>query len=146
MSFHHSIHDTIDDPQILIHFKLTAPDQGLKDVTRLQNLLHYSNTKLWDKLTGGGDSRFFAKDLKKHPMIYDYVMMELHDYITYVQQIYPKLKHVKGGAILSAPNAPAQIDGHYGKLHSDYTADVLECPPDERPIQGYVTDSTNLLI
>jgi hypothetical protein len=44
------------------------------------------------------------------------------------------LKHVKGDAILSAPNAPAQIDGHYGKLHSDYTAVVLERPPDDRPI------------
>jgi hypothetical protein len=89
---------------------------------------------MWDKFTGGGDSCFFAKDLKKHPMIYNYVMTELQDYITYVQQIYPKLKHVKGGAILSAPNAPAQIDRHYGKLHSDYTADVLERPPGERPI------------
>jgi hypothetical protein len=44
------------------------------------------------------------------------------------------LKHVKGGAILSHPNAPAQIDGHYGKLHSDYTANVLERPQDKRPI------------
>jgi hypothetical protein len=44
------------------------------------------------------------------------------------------LKHVKGGAILSAPNAPAQINERYGKLHSDYTTNVLECPPDERPI------------
>ncbi len=44
------------------------------------------------------------------------------------------MKHVEGGAILSAPNAPAQIDGHYGKLYSNYTADVLEHPPDERPI------------
>ncbi len=56
MSFHHSIHDTIDDRQILIHFKPTAPDQGLKDVTRLRNLLHYSNRKLWDKLTEGAGS------------------------------------------------------------------------------------------
>jgi hypothetical protein len=83
---------------------MTAPDQGLKDVTRLRNLLHYSNTKMWDKLTGGGDSRFFAKDLKKYPMTYNYVMTELQDYISNTQQIYPKLKHVKGGAILSAPN------------------------------------------
>jgi hypothetical protein len=132
MSFHNSIHDAIDDQQILIHFKLTAPDQGWKDVTRLWNLIHYSNTKLWDKLTGGGDSCFFAKNLEEHPMIYNYVMTELQDYITYVQQVYPKLKHVKGGAILCAPNAPAQIDGHYRKLHSDYTANVLEHPPDER--------------
>ncbi len=65
MSFHHSIHDIIDDRQILIHFKLTAPDQGLKDVTRLWNLLHYSNKKLWDKLAGGGDSRLFAKRSQK---------------------------------------------------------------------------------
>jgi hypothetical protein len=49
---------------------------------------------LWDKLTGGGDSRFFAKDFEKYPRIYDYMMKELHDYITYVQQIYPQLKHV----------------------------------------------------
>jgi hypothetical protein len=89
-------------------------------------------------LTGGGDSHFFAKDLEKHPMIYDYVMTIFWDYITYVEQIYPKLKHVEGGAILSAPNAPAQIDGHYGKLHSIYTAFVLECPPDERPISRIV--------
>ncbi len=34
---------------------------------------------------------------------------------------------------MSASNAPVQIDGHYGKLHSDYTAGVLERPPDERP-------------
>jgi hypothetical protein len=74
---YHSIHDTIDDRPILLHFKPTAPDQGLKDVTRLRNLLHYSNTKLWDKLTGGGDSHFFAKDIEKHPMIYNYVMTEL---------------------------------------------------------------------
>ncbi len=61
MSFHHSIHEATDDWQILIHFKPTAPDQGLKDVTRLWNLLHYSNTKMWDKLTGGGHSCFFCK-------------------------------------------------------------------------------------
>ncbi len=84
-------------------------------------------------MTGGGDSCFFAKDLEKHPRIYNYLMKGLQDYITYVQQIYPKLKHDKGGAILSAPNSPAQIDGHFGKLHSDYTANVLERPPDERP-------------
>ena len=53
-------------------------------------------------------------------------MKELQDYITYVQQIYPKLKHVKGGAILSAPSSLAQINGHYGKLHSNYTVNVLE--------------------
>jgi hypothetical protein len=53
-SFHRSNHDAIDDQQILICFKTTAPDQGLKDVTRFHKLLHYSNTKLWDKLTGGG--------------------------------------------------------------------------------------------
>jgi hypothetical protein len=87
-----------------------------------------------DKLPGGGDSRFFAKDLEKYPRIYDYVMKELQDYITYVQQIYPKLKHVKGVAILSAPKSPAQIAGHYGKLYSNYTANVLERPPDERPL------------
>ncbi len=44
------------------------------------------------------------------------------------------MKYVKGGAIGNAPNALAQIDGHYGKLHSDYTANVLEHPPDERPL------------
>ncbi len=35
---------------------------------------------------------------------------------------------------MSAPNSQAQIDGHYGKLHSNYKADVLERPPDERPL------------
>jgi hypothetical protein len=44
------------------------------------------------------------------------------------------LKHDKGGAILSAPNAPAQNDRYYGKLHSNYTANVLERTPDERPL------------
>ncbi len=33
---------------------------------------------------------------------------------------------------MSAPSSLAQIDGHYGKLHSDYTANVLERPPDKR--------------
>jgi hypothetical protein len=65
-------------------------------------------------------------------------MTELQDYITYVPQICPKLKHVKGGAILSAPNAPAQIDGHHGKLPSYFAANVLEHPPDERPISQIV--------
>jgi hypothetical protein len=44
------------------------------------------------------------------------------------------LKHVKGGAILRGPKSPVQIDGHYVKLHSDYTANVLERLPDERPL------------
>jgi hypothetical protein len=64
MSFHHSIHDAIDDQQILIHFKPTAPDQGLKDVTRLENLLYYSNTIMWDKLTEGGKVVSLQKILK----------------------------------------------------------------------------------
>jgi hypothetical protein len=130
ISFQHTDHDTTDDWQLLIHVKPTGPDQGLKDVTRLCNLVYYSNTTLWNKLTGGGDSHFFAKDLKKHPTIYNYVMKELQYYITYVQQIYPALVHVKGGAILSAPNAPVQINCHYGKLPSNYTANVMECPSD----------------
>lgn len=61
-------------------------------------------------------------------------MYELQNYITYAQKKFPKLIHVKGGAIMSAPYAPAQIDGHNGKLHSDYTADVSQRPLDERPI------------
>jgi hypothetical protein len=64
MSFHRSNHDAINDRQMLICFKPTAPDQGLKDVTRLRNLLHYSNTKLWDKLTGGGTVISLQKILK----------------------------------------------------------------------------------
>jgi hypothetical protein len=36
-------------------------------------------------------------------------------YIHHVQEIYPALIHVKGGAILSAPNAPAQFEGHNKK-------------------------------
>jgi hypothetical protein len=44
------------------------------------------------------------------------VMKKLQDYITYVQQIYSKLKHAKGGAILCAPNSPVQIDGQYGNF------------------------------
>ena len=35
-------------------------------------------------------------------------------------------------------NSPAQIDGHHGKIHSDYTANVLERPPDERPLAVYL--------
>ncbi len=35
MSFHRSNHNPTDDQQILICFKPTAPDQGLKDVTDL---------------------------------------------------------------------------------------------------------------
>jgi hypothetical protein len=60
-------------------------------------------------------------------------MEELQYNIRYVQMKYPKLIHTKGGEILSAPNAPAQIDGHNGKLHSDYTADVSQHPLDEWP-------------
>ncbi len=35
---------------------------------------------------------------------------------------------------MSALNSLVQIDGHYGKLHSSYTANILERPPDERPL------------
>jgi hypothetical protein len=47
---------------------------------------------------------------------------------------YIQVETCKGVAVLSAPNSPAQINGHYGKLYSDFTADVLECLPDERPL------------
>jgi hypothetical protein len=118
----------------IIHVSAPEPDQGFNDEATLRSVLNYSDTRLWHKLTGGGDSRFYAKDLEKRPDIYEYVMNELHYYITYAQKKYPKLIYVKGGAILSAPNAPAQIDGHNGKLHSDYTADVCQRPLDERPV------------
>jgi hypothetical protein len=39
----------------------------------------------------------------------------------------------ESGAILSAPNAPAQSEGHGERIYSDNTADVLEGPPNERP-------------
>lgn len=126
-------HVTNDQP-ILIHVRPSAPDQGLKDESKLRRVLNYSDTRLWHKLTGGGDSRFYAKDLEKHTDIYNYVMEELQYYITYAQMKFPKLIHVKGGAILSAPHAQAQLDGHHGKLHSDYTADVSQRPLDERPV------------
>ncbi len=80
MSFYCSNHDAIDERQILICFKPTAPDQGLKDVTRLRNLLHYLNTKLRDKLTGGGAVVSLQK-ISKTPRINNYVMKEY--YITY---------------------------------------------------------------
>jgi hypothetical protein len=41
---------------------------------------------------------------------------------------------VKGSAILSAPNAPVQYEGHNQRLHSDYTVDVLEQPPNKWPV------------
>lgn len=126
-------HVTNDQPN-LIHVIPSAPGQGLKDESKLRSVLNYSDTRLWHKLTGGGDSRFYAKDLEKHTDIYNYVMEELQYYITYAQMKFPKLIHVKGGAIFSAPHAPAQIDGHNGKLHSDYTADVSQRPLDERPV------------
>ena len=132
VSSHIDDHVTNDQP-ILIHV-IPSPYQGLKDEAKLRSVLNYSDTRLWHKLTGGGDSRFYAKDLEKHTEIYNYVMDELQYYITYAQMKFPKLIHVKGGAILSAPHAPAQIDGHNGKLHSDYTADVSQRPLDERPV------------
>jgi hypothetical protein len=132
-SSHINHHVTHDQPN-LFHVIPSAPDHGFKDEARLRSVLNYSDVRLWHKLTGGGDSRFYAKDLEKHPDIYNYVMYELQYYITYAQMKFPKLIHVKGGAILSAPNAPAQIDGHNGKLHSDYTADVSQRPLDERPV------------
>jgi hypothetical protein len=62
------------------------------------------------------------------------VMNKFLYYINHVQGIYPTLIHVKGGSILSAPNAPAQFEGHNERLHSDYTANVLEQSPNERPV------------
>jgi hypothetical protein len=86
-------------------------------------------------LTGGAIRRFFAKDLEnKNPEIYATVMDKLQNYIDCVQQMYPLLTHVKGGAVMSAPNAPAQYQGHNERLHSDYTANVLLQLPNERPI------------
>ncbi len=64
---------------------------------------------MWYNLTRGANSCFFAKDLEKHSEIYTTVMSKLQYYIHHVQDIYPALIHVKGGAILSAPNASAQF-------------------------------------
>ena len=133
-SSHIDHHVTQHDQPNFIHVIPSAPDHGFKDEAKLRSVLNYSDARLWHKLTGGGDSCFYAKDLEQHPDIYNYVMYELQYYITYAQMKFPKLIHVKGGAILSAPNAPAQIDGHNGKLHSDYTADVSQHPLDERPV------------
>ncbi len=35
---------------------------------------------------------------------------------------------------MSAPNALVQFEGHSERLHSDYTADVLEQPSNKKPI------------
>jgi hypothetical protein len=81
---------------------------------------------LWGNLTGGAKSHFFAKDLEKNSEICATVMNKLQYYIHHVQDIYPALVNVKGDAILSAPNAPVQFEGHSQRLHSDYAANVLE--------------------
>jgi hypothetical protein len=88
---------------------------------------------------GGAIRRFFAKDLENNnPEIYASVMDKLQNYIDCVQQMHPLLTHVKGGAIMSAPNAPAQYQGHNEWLHSNYTANVLLRSPDERLILIFV--------
>ena len=92
----HIDHHVTNDQPILIHLIPSAPDQGLKDEAKLRSGINYSDTRLWHKLTGGGDSRFYAKDLEKHTDIYNYVMDELRYYITYAQMKFPKLIHVKG--------------------------------------------------
>jgi hypothetical protein len=77
---------------------------------------------------------FVAKDLEKHYKVYNTVMKEFQYFISHVQQIYLTLIHVKGGAIMSAPNAVTQIDGHHGKLHSN----VLEHPSNGRQVSVIV--------
>ncbi len=65
-------------------------------------------------------------------------MEELHYYIDVAQDMYLALTHVRDGAIMSAPNALAQFEGHSERLHSDYTADNLEQPSNERPVSTIV--------
>ncbi len=99
----------------------------MSDLDMLHKLLHHKKIKLWEHLTGGANSCYFAKDLeKKNRQIYATVMEGLHYYIDVVQDMYPALTHVRDGAIMSAPNALVQFEGHSERLHSDYTADVLE--------------------
>jgi hypothetical protein len=88
----------------------------------LRILLYCTKIKLWENLTGGANSCFFAKDLEnKNPQIYATVMKELRCYIDHVQDMYSALTHVRGGAIMSAPNALVQCEGHSGRLHSGYS-------------------------
>jgi len=124
----------INGEVVFFHLIPSAPEKGLKDVGKLREVLNPDNNDLWDGLTGGENCRFYIKDIEKHPDVHECVMDELEYYIEYVQKKYPKLVHVKGGAIMSAPHAPAQLDGHEGKLHSDYLADVSQRPLDERPV------------
>ncbi len=117
-----------DNQEPFIHFQLTAPGEGvgLSDLKKLRKLLYPSKQNLWENMTGGAIRHFFAKDLENNnPEIYASVMDKLQNYIDCVQQMYPLLTHVKGGAIMSAPNAPVQYQGHNERLHSDYTANVL---------------------
>jgi hypothetical protein len=106
----------------------------------LHKLLHHKNIKLWEHLTGGANSCYFVKDLKtKNPQIYTTVMEELRYYTDAVQDMYSELAHVRGGEIMSAPNALAQFEGHRERPHSDYTANVLEQPSNERPVSIIIT-------
>jgi hypothetical protein len=71
----------------------------LSDLDMLRKLLHHKKIKLWEHLTGGANSCYFAKHLeKKNPQIYTTVMEELRYYIDVVQNVYPTLTHVRGGA------------------------------------------------
>ncbi len=97
---------------IFIHFQPTAQDEGLDNLNMLREMLHYTKNNLRESFYGGANSHFFAVDLEKNSEMYATVMDELWYYINCVKGIYPELIHVKGSAIMSAPNAPAQFEGH----------------------------------
>jgi hypothetical protein len=74
------------------------------------------------------------KNLSKFPDLKTRVATAMMWYVRYVQVTYPALKHVKYGALETAPQEGSQYRRHSDKLHSDYQVECRDCPPQQHPI------------
>jgi hypothetical protein len=116
--------------------EMFAPTTLSKDVLypeQHQAIIKIINNKAnWHGLSGG---RFHGVNMRLLvPDLATLVERVIKPIIDQIQSKYPSLVCVKYGSIKTLPNCPSQYEGHNFKFQSNYASNILEFPPENRPV------------
>ena len=129
----------VSDPSrpLFLHLK---PDEAswLPSSDKIKSVRgRIENYRDWEFLTGGREERWYAPNLDDA-----YLTGFMDCLLDHVKsEYYPSFqgKHLKVGAMKTAPNSGSQYEQHGQRLHSDYRPSLQNVPESEQPMSAILS-------
>lgn len=118
----------------------------------MKDTLKNSPEEWWQGLPNQGRKRDWLKQIgeattPRQISVKNQIEATLKPFLMYIKSIYPEMRHWKVGALRTKGNTDSQYEMSMNTFHTDYTDDVLNRPPKERPMSIIMAlDSFSFLV